>query len=257
MPATSSFQPLEHRRLLSAALANGVLTINGTEFNDTIYISLNSADATQLHVHQSALNSNSDQDFARTSVKSIVINAGLGDDYIVVSNGNGFVVPLGILCKAGGGNDIVFGGAHNDTLFGGDGNDQLYGKSGNDQIFGEAGDDSLFADFGDDTVFGGAGQDIIGGLGGSDHLNGGSGDDRISGDDGSDWLFGNGGNDSLVGGDANDHLYGGGGDDDLDGGRGNDQLFGQAGNDDFVGRGDSAAEQLDKGLGDKGPNVLV
>ncbi len=60
---------------------------------------------------------------------------------------------------AGGGDDVVFGGADDDTLEGGDGYDRLYGGAGNDVLSGGDGADKIKGDSGDDTLTGGQGAD--------------------------------------------------------------------------------------------------
>ena len=115
--------------------------------------------------------------FDRRSVKRIIVNAGGGDDAVIISTG----VPA---C-------YVFGGDGNDRISGGDACDTLSGGAGNDTIEGNGGDD---------RISGGGGRDL---------LRGGAGNDRIFGDDGNDVLDGGDGDDTIDGGDGENHLQGG------------------------------------------------
>jgi Ca2+-binding RTX toxin-like protein len=63
--------------------------------------------------------------------------------------------------NAGGGDDVVFGGADADRLRGGAGDDRLYGAAGNDLLRGGADDDRLGGLSGRDVLIGGAGADVF------------------------------------------------------------------------------------------------
>lgn len=146
---------------------------------------------------------------------------GFGNDRIT-ANDNGNVV------MAGGGADLVQGGASHDHLYGagsrainGDGVDTINGGGGNDYIQGNAGEDRLDGGVGSDRIQGGQGNDEIVGGAGNDSINGNLGDDRIDG---------GANNDSLRGGQGNDRLTGG---------TGNDTLLGDLGADTLVGGGDA------------------
>lgn len=118
------------------------------------------------------------------------IDAGSGDDYVVVASTESGVI------EGGAGNDRLQGGL---ALSGGDGDDRLSGPS---------------------TADGGAGDDLITGC---YNAHGGDGDDQISaelgsfvsafGEVGDDTLTGSGSRDSLFGGEGADVVIGGGGDD--------------------------------------------
>lgn len=85
------------------------------------------------------------------------------DELIFLVGGNRSV-------SAGGGADIVFGGA---------GADRVDGDAGDDAIFGGDGDDWLDGGAGDDDVTGGQGNDVVIGGAGDDHLTGGAGGDAF------------------------------------------------------------------------------
>jgi Ca2+-binding RTX toxin-like protein len=155
-----------------------------------------------------------------------------------VSEGRLFAMSVsGSQIEAGGGTDVVYGGAQDDYILGGDGDDTvLDGGGGNDFIYGQAGNDSMVGGFGDDRMYGDIGNDTMSGDAGNDTLDGGVGNDLLTGGDGSDSLAGGTGNDSLAGGDGNDTLFGQDGADTLDGGAGNDTAWGGNG-DDTIGGG--------------------
>src|SRR5437764_8539454 len=131
---------LESRRLLSASVANGVLTITGTDKADHINVVQRGA---AIIVHQG----NSITRFAKNDhISSIVINALAGNDQIKVTS------KLGATIDGGDGKDLIIGGAGADVLVGGNGNDRILGQAGNDSISGGAGRDALFGGAGDDTI---------------------------------------------------------------------------------------------------------
>jgi Ca2+-binding RTX toxin-like protein len=103
--------------------------------------------------------------FPLAQVKSIIVNAGDGNDSVSVAGGWKYRVVIPSTVDGGGGND---------SLTGGDANDLLRGGAGNDLIKGGAGDDELFGDDGADRITGGAGADL---------LDGGFANDRLYADD--------------------------------------------------------------------------
>src|SRR5882672_10766220 len=146
---------LESRCLLSASVANGVLTITGTDKADHISVVQRGA---AIIVHQG----NSITRFAKKDhISSIVINALGGNDQIKVTS------KLGASVDGGDGKDLIIGGAGNDILMGGNGNDRILGQAGNDSINGGAGRDALFGGAGEDTIdaFDGETDQITGGAG--------------------------------------------------------------------------------------------
>ncbi len=103
-------------------------------------------------------------DLGTTSIE--VVRSGEGDDLFTYSEGN----DENLNVRAGGGDDVVHGGAGRYTI---------HGNAGDDIILGGAGRDYLRGGAGDDTVTGGAGDDRIFGEAGSDTLTGGEGSDRF------------------------------------------------------------------------------
>lgn len=131
---------LETRRLLSASVANGILTVTGTDKADRIEVVQRGA---AVIVHQS----HSITRFAKKQhISSIVINAMGGNDKIKVT------CKLAATIDGGDGRDLIVGGAGNDVLLGGNGNDRILGQGGKDSIAGGAGKDALFGGGGDDTI---------------------------------------------------------------------------------------------------------
>jgi len=131
---------LEQRRFLSASVANGILTVTGTDHADRINVVQRGA---AIIVHQG----NSITRFAKKDhISSIAINALGGNDQIKVTS------KLGASVDGGDGKDLIIGGAGNDILMGGNGNDRILGQAGNDSINGGAGRDALFGGAGDDTL---------------------------------------------------------------------------------------------------------
>lgn len=138
---------LEDRRLLSAALADGVLTVIGTTKNDTIVVSL-SKDGETITVSESSgsrfrRSAPAKSSFSASEVTSVVIDAGAGNDKVSLRGARG--TPFSIAA----------------SISGGDGDDDLIGGSGDDSISGGAGDDKLVGGEGVDTLNGGDGDDLI------------------------------------------------------------------------------------------------
>jgi uncharacterized protein YkwD len=116
---------------VTATLLNGVLTILGDSAANSIQVTLSGGNLVV---------SSTGQSFASSSVSTITIDGGQGDDAIYVGTG------ITQQC----------------WLFGGSGNDQITANgSGNDLIFGGNGDDTLNSGVGNDTLYGGAGNDTL------------------------------------------------------------------------------------------------
>jgi Ca2+-binding RTX toxin-like protein len=236
-------EQLEERRLLSAVLLNGVLTVKATTGDDSVVVSLAEGDATHLAVNVNGTVTT----FDVSAVKSIVAYGSSGNDSMKVDNLFG-IVPFGVCFKGGDGNDLLIGGNRVDQLLGGLGDDELRGMSGNDFLDGSDGLDKLLGYAGNDEILGGIGNDLIEGGSGNDLLKGGLGDDLLKGGNGLDSLLGNDGIDHLFGELDADFLDGGTGDDFLDGGAAIDKLVGGLGSDTFSW--DHLVELVDNGIND-------
>lgn len=99
-----------------------------------------------------------------TAIGGFEVNAGAGDDSVIVSPK--ILVPV-----------TLRGGPGGDRMRGGGAADKLVGGPGNDFLFGHGADDWLFAGSGDDWLYGGVGDDRLEGGAGADYLHGGPGDD--------------------------------------------------------------------------------
>ncbi len=269
-----SVESLESRQLLTAVpgtatVENGMLIVCGTDANNRIIV----ADLQDNYfIAADFLTSN--QLVPKSSVNSIKISGGAGNDTLVASS-----LQVRVILEGDDGADLIFGGQANDQIDGGAGDDLIYALGGADIIFGGDGLDRVFAgdgnDFinggndndilqgnaGDDQVNGDAGDDILYGSAGADTVNGGVGDDTLLGGTGNDRLRGNAGHDLLVGDFDNDELFGDNGNDRLLGSQGNDTLVGGAGDDRLVG-GDGndfldGAEGMDELFGDSGSDLII
>jgi Ca2+-binding RTX toxin-like protein len=212
----SFIESLESRRLMAggvaASVSGSLLTITGRPKNDNISLT---ESGSNIVVKAGTATVGT---FATSSVKSIAIDAGKGND--IVTNSLTTSLPM-----------TVTGGLGNDTITTGAGADFIHGNAGNDSVLGGAGNDTIIGDAGNDTESGGAGDDSILGGGNNDSLLGGDGNDTIDGSAGNDTITGDAGNDSLVGGDGVDNINGGNGLDTITGGAGNDVVNGAAGAD--------------------------
>jgi Ca2+-binding RTX toxin-like protein len=274
------FETLESRRLLSASLARGVLTVTGTYKDDLIRIVQKE---TTINVTVNSLLSK----FTRAKVKSVIVSGNRGDDRILLSVGSPVVlgdIAAGstidtttkvMLVDGGGGNDTVDStGGSQDTLLGGDGNDYLRAVSHRaNQLSGGAGDDTLVGGTGQEDMSGGDGNDTAdysadvfndfislddvandGYRGVSFDTSGspifeiggpGSEGDNVHSD--IETVLGGTGDDSIVGSGADNLFIGGTGKDTLVGGGGNDTLTGDEGDDLLVGG--SGKDLLNGGAG--------
>jgi hypothetical protein len=144
------FERLEDRRLLTAVLAGGTLTVIGTKKSDSINIRDIGTNIVVTIVNQP------EESFAISRVKHLVVQGGDGNDHIVV----GFKST--VLAAS------IFGDAGNDTLEGTASADFLHGGAGDDSLVGNAGNDTLVGGSGDDTLRGGPHSDILNGADGTD-----------------------------------------------------------------------------------------
>jgi Ca2+-binding RTX toxin-like protein len=159
-------EQLETRRFMSASVANGVLTITGTEKADRINVAQGGAGVIVREGSSISRFGKSDQ------ITKIIVNALGGNDRI------------NIRCRLAA---SVDGGDGNDLIHGGRGDDVLVGGNGNDRIFGGAGDDSISGGAGRDLLFGGAGDDQLDSSDGRrDKLSGGRGKDGATVDESTD-----------------------------------------------------------------------
>lgn len=101
-----------------------------------------------------------------TRIAGFEVNAGAGDDSVVVAVG----VNVPTTLRGGPGNDKLVGGSGNDKLIGGPGDDLLVGRAGSDSLYGGPGNDKLIGGSGNDLLRGEAGEDILSGGSGNNEL---------------------------------------------------------------------------------------
>ena len=143
------FDSLEARKLLSSTLVGGLLTVTGTNGNDTIALAVSGAN---IKVSQNGFN---DKLFASAAVQKIVVNALNGADKVTIASG----ITKPATLNGGTGNDTLTGGGGNDVLNGNDNDDVLHGGPGKDALFGGNGNDDLDGGTGNDFLSGGTGSD--------------------------------------------------------------------------------------------------
>jgi uncharacterized secreted protein with C-terminal beta-propeller domain len=152
-----SFEVLEDRCLLDAALLYGVWTITGTPGDDQIVIDRDPQNQGTLRAFLNGQQIGSEQE---ANMVGIRVDAGDGNDSVKIDESNG-----AILLPA-----TLLGGAGNDTLVAGSGRSWLYGGAGSDSLVGGAGDDVLVANgtlntstsaTDQDTLDGGAGNNLL------------------------------------------------------------------------------------------------
>jgi hypothetical protein len=215
-----TFETLEGRRLMSAAVAGDVWQIRGDDPGrgkaDAIVVEPTPENPAVL---RAVINGQVAGTAELSPITRIEIDGGDGDDRISVQLGSA-ASAVATRLVGGKGNDFLTGSANADVIVGGVGNDTLEGGAGDDTLDGDAGNDRLLGGDGKDTLRGGVGNDV---------LAGGSGNDVLVGDKGPDRLKGGDDDDNLAGGAGNDRLAGGDGVDTMDGGKGADRVFRQNG----------------------------
>jgi len=182
-------EDLEQRALLSATLSGGVLTVTGTSGNDIILVRTGKDDAgnAQLIVteavavrpHKGAKRvAPTVTKFAAADVKSVVVNAGDGNDSVALVGRRKNPFAVNATINGGNGDDRLLAGAGNDTVNGGAGNDRIEGDGGNDLLNGDDGNDRIAGGRGDDSLNGGNGNDYLLAADGSgtDKVDGGAND---------------------------------------------------------------------------------
>ena len=187
-----TIQNLESRRLLTSALADGVLTVTGTAKKDDITVSLSSDGATITVKQRSQKNrfkkaTTTSTDYVAADVTSLIVNAGAGNDKVSLRGGSkDSPFAIAALINGEAGDDNLSGAAGNDTINGGDGDDNIYGKAGDDLLNGDAGEDFIVGGAGVDTLNGGDDDDLLqsAGDGAIDILDGGADSGTTAADDG-------------------------------------------------------------------------
>jgi Ca2+-binding RTX toxin-like protein len=164
-------ETLESRRMLSATLTNGLLSVVTGDGDDDVTVGFGLGRSVVVTENGATTS------FAMGDVTKIEVSTGGGNDkfattvdtLVVRDNGVTTVYTLPDVSVSGGdgndtlrtgrGNDTLVGGAGNDSLQGQDGQDAIGGNEGDDYIDGGAGNDSMHGGVGGDTIFGGAAAD--------------------------------------------------------------------------------------------------
>ena len=133
------FQTLEQRHLLAAELTitlseQGVLTIEGTEGSDAVFVSQHTGEIVVRNHGEMVYSAPLD------AVLSLEIYGHSGSDLLQNDT------DLPSLIDGGDGNDRLIGGGGKDHIRGGAGNDRIGGRGGDDRLDGESGDDILTGD---------------------------------------------------------------------------------------------------------------
>ena len=164
-------QSLENRRFLDASLADGVLTVTGTNRGETIvFDSLPlfwTGNSTQYQIRVRVGYKGDVHYFLFNGIRRIDVNGLGGNDRIEMPAK--FLItqvhplpsrrvtrtserPIAARLDGGLGNDTLVGGDAGDTLTGGAGNDVLYGRGGDDRFTGGAGADRFIGGDGRDRA---------------------------------------------------------------------------------------------------------
>src|SRR5436190_293989 len=151
----AAIEALEPRLQLTAVLAaSGLLTITATAADDKVsmtrtqptktkpaYLVVSEKIVTKKPDGTGTLTTIDTTRFPLAGVKSILVNAGDGNDSVSVAGGTKYRLAIPATLNGGNGND---------SLTGGEAGDLLNGNAGDDLLNGGVGDDSLFSHDGKD-----------------------------------------------------------------------------------------------------------
>ena len=146
---------------VTASIVGAELRVAGDAAADAITVRLVTADTTRVEVLQGATPVGN---FLRSLFTAITIDAGGGDDTVLIDEINGaFTDTESTVIDGGDGNDTITGGIGAEMILGGLGNDTINPRRGNDVLFGGEGDDRFIWNPGDgsDVVEGQAGTDTL------------------------------------------------------------------------------------------------
>ncbi len=147
----------------SVHIGSNTLTVTGDAASDTLALRLAPGDPHTLILD---VGNNGSADFTanRLLFNTIVVNAGAGNDSVLIDESKGaFTDQEATTLNGQDGNDTLTGGRGPETLIGADGNDRVTGGRGNDVALLGKGDDTFVWNAGDesDTVEGEAGTDTL------------------------------------------------------------------------------------------------
>jgi RTX calcium-binding nonapeptide repeat (4 copies) len=146
---------------VTASIVGAELRVAGDAAGDAITVRLVTADTTRVEVLQGATPVGN---FLRSLFTTITIDAGGGDDTVLIDEINGaFTDTETTVISGGDGNDTITGGIGTEVIVAGPGNDTINPRRGNDVLFGGEGDDRFIWNPGDgsDVVEGQAGTDTL------------------------------------------------------------------------------------------------
>jgi Ca2+-binding RTX toxin-like protein len=152
----------------TAVVANGRLVVTGNQASDTLALRLQPLTPTTLQIDVGN-NGTANFSFDRALFDRIVVNAGGGDDTVLIDQVNGGFTDPSLVdgettaLNGQGGNDTLLGGIGAQTLTGGVGNDTVDGNTGADVVNLGAGNDTCVWDPGDasDLIRGHDGSDLL------------------------------------------------------------------------------------------------
>lgn len=144
----------------SAGVVNGTLAIQGGSASERIALRISPLDANQLLVDLGD-DGSAEHSFALATFGAIAVDAGNGDDVVLIDGGFTAAKPTTI--AGGNGDDTFLGGSGGETFNGGRGDDVADGNGGTDTAFMGGGDDTFIWDPGDgsDRFEGGRGSDTM------------------------------------------------------------------------------------------------
>jgi Ca2+-binding RTX toxin-like protein len=159
----------------SVHIGSNTLTVTGDSASDVLALRLAPGDSHTLILD---VGNNGSADFTanRLLFTQIVVNAGTGNDKVLIDETNGaFTGEEATTLNGQGGDDTLTGGRGPETLIGADGNDHVTGARGNDLVSLGTGNDTFTWNAGDgnDSVEAGTGADTL-------VFNGGNGDENIA-----------------------------------------------------------------------------
>ncbi len=166
--------------------AGGQILVTGTNKADTITVNKQADGNVKVTVNGESMMLTAEQ------AKNLVIAGNRGDDKITVGPG-----LSGVMINAGAGNDAIVVSANGATIAGGDGNDSITVVGKGNVLKGGAGDDNINMRGNRNRADGGAGNDAMTFRGNYNVGEGGDGDDRMRAIGNHNLLIGGKGDDTL------------------------------------------------------------
>ncbi len=146
-----------------AKVHDGTLRVSGSPHGDNIALRVSPLDRNQLQVDVDD-DGSTEFTFDLGTLEAIDLDAGRGDDTVLIDDINGaFTTTIATRIDGGDGDDTLRGGSGNELFIGGRGNDLVDGNGGADTAFLGKGDDTFVWDPGDasDIVEGQSGSDTM------------------------------------------------------------------------------------------------